>query len=227
MGITNETKKIDKVIDVFDRLNDSNHTILYICALPLFLIRLIFDDVKERISSKIHQEEEHTNEKEILRKKIENGEVCMADLPHNRREDNNVFSFKEDKHNPLLHKIGHFVYVENEHNETLRRFFSEKQDVIRHWEEWYGCKLVSVDQEEFLKGLCFPQDREYLRHGLMYNGGCSTGDLEYGVSIRPWVYMELMPDTETSLEEQLNLIAQNLIDTEYGDLIYNAYHSSE
>ena len=207
--------KIDKIIDVFERLNDINDNILHICAFPIVVIILIVDDIQAERDRKKRQKNEIADEKEILRKKIENGEVSMADLPHNRREKDNVFSFKKDDHNPLLHEVGHFVYVENEHNDALRKFFKEKQDVIKHWEEWYGCKLVFVDQEEFFNGLCFPQDREYLRHGLMYNGGCSTGDLEYGALIRPWAYIELVPEAKTSLEEQFNLIAQHLIEMEY------------
>lgn len=213
--------KIDKVIDVFECLNDINDNILRICAFPIFMIILIVGDIKSERNKKKRQKEELSNEKKILRKKIENGEVCMADLPHNRRENDNVFSFKEDEHNPLLHELGHFVYVENEHNEALHRFFKEKQDVIKHWEEWYGCKLVFVNQEEFLSGLCFPQDRKYLRHGLMYNGGCTAGDIEYGVLIRPWTYVELVPEAKTPLEEQFNLIAQHLMEMEYSGHLVN------
>lgn len=215
MGITNEAMKIDKIIDVFERLNDINDNILHICAFPIVMIIMIVDDIKADRDEKKRLKEELSNEKEILRKKIENGEVSMADLPHNRRENDNVFSFKEDDHNPLLHELGHFVYVENEPNNALRKFFKEKPDVIKHWEEWYGCKLVFVDQEEFLSGLCFPQDRECLRHGLMYNGGCSTGDQEYGILIRPWAYIELVPEAKITLEEQFNLIAQHLMEMEY------------
>lgn len=215
MGITNEAMKIDKIIDVFERLNDINDNILHICAFPILMIWVIVTDIQDERDRKKRQKNEIADEKKILREKIENGEVSMADLPHNRRENDNVFSFKNDDYNPLLHKVGHFVYIENEYNEALQRFFKEKQDVIKHWEEWYGCKLVFVNQEEFLNGLCFPQDRKYLRHGLMYNGGCSTGDIEYGVTIRPWAYVELVPEVKTPLEEQFNLIAQHLIEMEY------------
>lgn len=198
---------LNKLTKVFEKLKYINDDVVEnLFCLPYALICVIIDSVK---SERKVQKKEPT-EKEILKARIESGEVCMADLPHTRIEGDNVFAFHFEDFRGEKYKRGSFVYVETEYNEPIHRFFNEQKEEVDKWEKKYGCRILFLNQDEFFKNMCYPQERSMLKHGLLYNGGLSTGDMEYSVHIHPWSYIELDPDNAIPIQGQLSLIAQYL-----------------
>lgn len=198
---------LNKLTKVFEKLQYINDDVIEtLFGLPCALICEIIDSIKSERKAR----EEEPSEKEILKARIERGEVCMADLPHTRIDGDNVFAFHFEDYNGEKYNRGLFVYVETEYNEPIHRFFNEQKDEVEKWENKYGCKVLFVDQDDFFKNMCFPQERCFLKHGLLYNGGVSTCDREYSVHIHPWSYIELDPNNVIPIQGQLSLIAQYL-----------------
>lgn len=198
---------LNKLTKVFEKLQYINDDVIEtLFGLPCALICEIIDSIKSERKAR----EEEPSEKEILKARIERGEVCMADLPHTRIDGDNVFAFHFEDYNGEKYNRGLFVYVETEYNEPIHRFFNEQKDEVEKWENKYGCKVLFVDQDDFFKNMCFPQERCLLKHGLLYNGGVSTCDREYSVHIHPWSYIELDPNNVIPIQGQLSLIAQYL-----------------
>lgn len=199
---------LNKLTKVFEKLQYINEEVIenFFC-LPYALICEIMDSLKAK---RKEERKEELTEKEILKARIESGEVCMADLPHTRIEGDNVFAFHFEDYCGEKYKVGSFVYVETEYNEPIHRFFEEQKEEIDKWERKYGCKILFLNQDDFFKNMCFPQERSMLKHGLLYNGGVSTSDREYSVDIHPWAYVELDPNNAIPLQGQLSLIAQYL-----------------
>lgn len=198
---------LNKLTKVFEKLQYINDDVIEtLFGLPCALICEIIDSIKSERKAR----EEEPSEKEILKARIERGEVCMADLPHTRIDGDNVFVFHFEDYNGEKYSRGSFVYVETEYNEPIHRFFNEQKDEVEKWENKYGCRVLFVDQDDFFKNMCFPQERCLLKHGLLYNGGVSTCDREYSVHIHPWSYIELDPNNVIPIQGQLSLIAQYL-----------------
>ncbi|MCQ2212057.1 MAG: hypothetical protein MJZ36_00280 [Bacteroidaceae bacterium] len=198
---------LNKLINVFEKLQYINDEVIEnLFCLPYAIICEMIDSIKREDK----EEKKIKTEKEILIERIESGEVCMADLPHTRIEGDNVFAFHYEDYKGEKYKIGSLVYVETEYNEPIHRFFKEQKEEVDKWERKYGYKILFLDQDDFFKNMCFPQERSMLKHGLLYNGGVSTGDREYSVNIRPWGYVELDPNNAIPIQGQLSLIAQYL-----------------
>lgn len=205
---------IDKWINVLERINEINLGIMRIPLLPYYIIDSIYDDIKLSRKRKKEKREEERDPKYQIRKRLEAGELRLCDLPHQHIEASNSFAFYP---NPDKEFYAHqFFYLAMEPDERIRRFFEEEKEAIARWSSWYGFEIIMVeDVEEFLSDMCFPQDRVYLRHGLMRNGAMTTSDREYWQSIRPFTYHELDADSPTPLIEQLNRIVQDVLRNPY------------
>lgn len=205
---------IDKCIQILERINDINLTIMRIPLVPFYIVNLIYDNIKLSRKRNREKREEEKDPKYQIREKLKSGVLRLCDLPHQHIEASNSFAFYP---NPDKEFHAHqFFYIAMEPDERISRFFAEEKEAISQWSVWYGFEVTIVeDVEGFLADMCFPQDRIYLRHGLMRNGGLTTSEREYGQIIRPFSYHELDADSPTPLIEQLNIIVQQVLREPY------------
>lgn len=202
--------RIDRWISVLENLHDINQAIMHIPLLPFYIALMMWEGIEEHRAEKKRKREEKKDPKYEIRKKLEAGEVRLCDLPHQHDEQSNLFAFYE---NPDKKFYGYqFFYLAMEPDDRISHFLQEEKEAIASWTEWYGFEITIVeDVEAFLADMCFPQDKVYLRHGLLRNGACTTSDREYWQTIRPFIYHELDANSPTPLLEQLNLIAQDVL----------------
>ncbi len=201
-------RSIDKWISVLERIDDVNRSILRIPLLPYYIVALVCEEVSLKWRRKKAEKKEARDPRTAIREKLKRGELRLCDLPHQHVEGSNVFSFYPEHTQPGYQ----FYYVATEPDERIERFLRDERGGVDHWREWYGFDIeVVADVEGFLAGMCFPQDRYYLKHGLMRNGGCTTAEREYRQSVSPFTYFHLDADSDVPLLEQLNLIAQDVL----------------
>lgn len=202
--------RIDRWISILENLHDINRAIMHIPLLPYYIADMTWTHIEGQIRQKKREREEKQDPKYEIRKKLEAGEVRLCDLPHQHIEESNLFAFYEI---PEKKFYGYqFYYLAMEPDDRISRFLREEKEAIARWTEWYGFEIIVVeDTDAFLSDMCFPQDKVYLRHGLLRNGACTTSDREYWQIIRPFIYHELDADSPTPLLEQLNLIAQDVL----------------
>lgn len=206
--------RIDKWINVLERINRINRDIMHIPMLPYYIVDSICLGIRLNRKRKREKREEEQDPRYQIRQKLEAGELRLCDLPHQHVEASNSFAFYP---NPAREFHAHqFFYLAMEPDEAISRFFVEEKEAIARWSAWYGFDITIVeDAEEFLSDMCFPQDRVYLRHGLMRNGAITTSDREYWQTIRSFTYHELDAGSPVPLIEQLNRIVQQILREPY------------
>lgn len=201
--------RIDRWIEILNSINDFNRIVLHIPLIPYYIIGILYEDILLSRKRKREKREEERSPKYQIRRKLESGEIRLCDLPHQHIEQSNSFAFQDKGKTVPAYQ---FFYLATEPDERISRFFRESGEAIAHWSTWYGFEIEVVeDVEDFLSDMCFPQDRVYLKHGLMRNGGITTTEREYQQFIRPFIYHELDADSPIPLIEQLNAIAQTVL----------------
>ena len=200
--------RIDTWISVLEAIDNVNHTLLRILLLPYYIVAHVCEELAWRWKRKKAERQEARDPRTAIREKLKRGELRLCDVPHQHVEGSNVFSFYPEHTRPG----SQLYYVATEPDERIDRFFRDEREAVVSWSEWYGFDIEMVtDVDAFLAGMCFPQDKHYLKHGLMRNGGITTAEREYRQSVSPFTYFHLDADSDVPLQEQLSLIAQDVL----------------
>ncbi len=168
-----------------------------------------------------------------LIKAYENGELARWQLPRTCTRENE-FEFDKEM-GLLSHSgspsPGMLVYMENQYNETLNSFFqrnkglqlyqkikftylphlldvSEEEDVLRYFCPSYHVQdkpMRVIDSSFPLQYLCYPEDREKIRHGLFY----LYGRWGFHRSFICGRYYPLEEGSDEEIIEQLRVIAND------------------
>lgn len=204
---------IDKAISVLETINEATGKTLRIAMLPLFIPYAIIREVWEtqQISrrNRAYEAERRKDPKHALNKQLKAGEVKIQELPHERHEGDNTFEFFDTSDfKPLPYE---FFYVASEPDARILDYFDTQQAQVGRWTEWWGFEIRFINQEELLSRMCFPQDRQHLRHGLLRSPGYTRSCREYPAqSVRPLIYYHLDPDSPLPLGQQLINIVQEV-----------------
>lgn len=201
---------IDRWIKFFEHINDINRVILHIPLIPYYITYLACIEISSWWEGKKRQRWEEQDPWHQIARKLKTGELRFCDVPHQHKESSNTFSFylNEDKE----FQAYQFFYVAPLPDERISRFLQEEKEAIAHWSEWYGFEITVVENtDEFLSEMCFPQDKVFLKHGLMRSHCICTSQETYGQFTRPFNYYELDADSPTPLLEQLYIIVQNVL----------------
>lgn len=204
---------IDKAISILETVNEMTGRVIRFAILPVFIpyaiIREIWDTYQINRRNKAYEAEKIKDPKYVLNKKLKAGEVKIHELPHERHEGDDSFEFFDNK--DFLPEPHVFFYVSLAPDQRIVDYIINEQEKIRKWSDWWGFEIRFVDQEELLSRMCFPQDRKYLKHGLIRCPGYTRGCKEYpSLSVRPLKYYHLDMDSSLTIEQQLIDIVQEV-----------------
>ncbi len=186
----------------------------------------------EKLRSRAHDwiREKDREEEAIVSDAYKKGKIRRDEIP---KSANAISDF--ELHGNLFGCVStDLVYVENEYNETINDFFKRNpeiklnykglrivylpqrikdiscDEVLRYWNP--GLKEHDVSHFKFattdlLADLCYPDDAQKLRHGLMYSYGYS---FNYDIEYLHGQYFPLEESDDEGLLSQIDKIAKEI-----------------
>lgn len=143
-----------------------------------------------------------------LKSKAESRQISLENYPHTTTDTRDRFLFYENR--KLILPCDALVYIENEYNEELHKFFDENKEWIEHWSAWHGWDIIEVDYEDIKEGMVFPQDFKVFRHGFLWRSPCSSSEKEYDIFGNIHYYYDLNPSSEVPIKQQMKDMMQRI-----------------
>lgn len=204
--------KLSTIGRVLDKVNCANIAVWGIICLAITFPFIAVGVAIRYIWRKNHpKKEEAKTAEELLKERIERGELSLSDLPHTHNPLSDRFSFKPQD-SPRYPRTD-MLYVATAEDACIRAFLVEEKAWLDAWTEKYGLNIVMLDkQEDLLSQMCFPQDRVFLEHGFLNDLNIWTSEREYHTSMMPFRYFPMKEGDTESLRCQMELIAQEMYD---------------
>lgn len=165
-----------------------------------FIVRIVKGLVYDHDSKEWITKEE--KEKNKLKERQKNREIPLVVENHTTTNKDDRFYFFEKR--KLTIPYDQLVYVENEYNEKMHRFFNDNADWLEDWQKWHGFDIANYDFEDIKEGMLYPQDFVVFKHGFLWHSPMSSWDKESDLFGNIHYYYEIDPESETSIKEQMD-----------------------
>lgn len=204
-------EKVDEMLEVVEKWNSyAIALVLTVIAVPFILLHEAWKYIVRKVRRMVYDETSKEwvtraeYEKKIIRKRIENRELPLVMENHVSPDSTGCFLFFKKK--KLTIPYDQLVYVETEYNEKLHCFFDENVEWLETWQRWFGWDIVEYDYEDIKEGMLYPVDFDVFKHGFLWHSPFSGIDQESGLNEETYYYYEINPDSEVSVEEQMEMM---------------------
>lgn len=207
--------KIAKTLDIIEKWHI--YILAVIGTIIIFPFYYIITEVKElyhKIKGMVFDTDskewitKEKQEKNILKKKIENREIPLIAENHVPTDKNDRFMFFEKR--KLKIPYDQLVYVESEYNEEMRRFFAENTEWLETWQRWHGWDIAEYDAEDIKEGMLYPQDYSVFKHGFLWRSSFSSWDNESDIFGNIHYYYEIDTNSEIAIKDQMESVMRKI-----------------
>ena len=102
------------------------------------------------------------------------------------------------------------LYVENEYNEPMHRFF-EQGTLFEEWKAWHGWNVLFLDKETVKKDMFLPEKYdEHFNHGFLWYSHASNSIVSSSLSGDIFYYHEISPTTDDDIIHQMHAMMSNI-----------------